>query len=426
MTPKPRKLKLAGSLTFWILPALLPIHADIIQGPILQISVEEHNQWAPSVAYNALDDEYLVVRHEGSPLSEIWGTRLDSQGSVIDQFLISAGDRNRSEPTVAFDPGLGRYLVVWVYDYFGDGSDLDIQGRLIPRTGPDASLVAFTLNDNVSDQLSPRIAYNDTEGEFFVVWFDSEMALWQSYGQRVNAANGALVGSVQVISSTSFHHIEPDVTYLEQRNEYFVVYKRENSGGEIWGRRVSATGGLGGEFEISGAADQAKAPRVSASNSSDHYGVTWVSDTGAVAAEDVFARRITGAGVLVGDPLLIGGTTVNESNPDIETHPDKDSFLIAWSQQYSNLSGYFGIRARNLDSSGNLGPTFDPMPVFTGSNVTSSSAAVAAGPGDWLVTWTRRREDFSWFDIYGRLALDRIFADGFESGNTNAWSAVAP
>ncbi len=201
MKPTKWSKRLVGSLVFWILPAVLPVNAEITQGPVIQISVEELDQWAPSVAYNELDDEYLVVRHEGSPLSEIWGTRLDSQGSVIEDFLISAGDRTRVSATVAFDPDRGRYLVVWMYDYWDDGSDLDVHGRLIPRSGPEASLGEYIIDEKESDQLSPRVVYNGTEGEFFVVWTDSEPAFWQTYGQRINADTGALESSVLVVSS---------------------------------------------------------------------------------------------------------------------------------------------------------------------------------------------------------------------------------
>jgi len=52
---------------------------------------------------------------------------------------------------VAYDPTNDRYLVVYIYDVNGDGSDYDLRGRLIPWNGPDrgATYPIVSMFDNV-------------------------------------------------------------------------------------------------------------------------------------------------------------------------------------------------------------------------------------------------------------------------------------
>ncbi|HLF55336.1 MAG TPA: hypothetical protein VI942_00680 [Thermoanaerobaculia bacterium] len=78
----------------------------------------------------------------------------------------------------------------------------------------------------------------------------------------------------------------------------------------------------------------------------------------------------------------------------------------------------FGQR---FDSTGSpLGTEFQ---VNTSTTDFQSDAAVAVdGSGNFVVTWQSEGQDESVEGVFGRQ-LSWLFADGFEIGNTCAWSA---
>jgi hypothetical protein len=56
-------------------------------------------------------------------------------------------------------------------------------------------------------------------------------------------------------------------------------------------------------------------------------------------------------------------------------------------------------------------------------------AVAVDGSGDFVVVWTSygsSGDDASGFSIQGQTYTAGIFSDGFESGNTSAWSSVVP
>ncbi len=59
-----------------------------------------------------------------------------------------------------------------------------------------------------------------------------------------------------------------------------------------------------------------------------------------------------------------------------------------------------------------------PVSIFGGLTSVGDLAHASSNPGDFLVVW--RQDDA----VMGRRFVDLVFADGFESGDTSAWSIV--
>jgi hypothetical protein len=105
---------------------------------------------------------------------------------------------------VAYDGDRDRYLVVWVYDYHGDGSDWDVRGRFIPWDGPDATLTEFSICDLNSEQWGPKVVYNENPAwaEFLVVWANTATNV-KTYisDRRVSAGGSGFPGGGFTIAS---------------------------------------------------------------------------------------------------------------------------------------------------------------------------------------------------------------------------------
>ncbi len=126
--------------------------------------------------------------------------------------------------------------------------------------------------DGDYDAYDPAVAYNTKNNEYLVVWWgDDNTAPFvegesEIFGQRINAATGAEVGSDFRISdmgpdgNTFYDAFSPAVAYNSTNNEYLVVWEGEDNTGllveqesEIFGQRINAATGaeVGSDFRIS-------------------------------------------------------------------------------------------------------------------------------------------------------------------------------
>ncbi len=368
------------------------------------------------------------------------GSRYTANGTYIDYFLIAydiGPVRDNIQPSVAYDPANDRYLVVWVHDFFGDGSDLDIYGRLVPWDGPAEYFPAFKIGDAIGHQWSPRVAYGGDSGsgrEFMVTWWNQSPAgaAHNVAAQRV-AASGSLAGSVIDVTSDSVEaRVSPDIAYNQTRNEYIIAYhKMEAGGGDIYGVRLSGVGAIlgGGDFGIAGWPDAESAPRIAASRVSNTWAVAWHSQVRALD-KDVFACTVSvdGTGtVQVGAPVRPGWTGSDEGFPDISAHPESRSFLVAWQVEYALPGGEYGIWSQVLNAGGTLGASFEPRPLWAGETADCRAPSVAGGVDDWMVVWQHGRDGTPTYeDIHGRILFASILKDGFESNDTTGWSSTVP
>lgn len=406
----------------------------------ITVSAQDFDEYLPDVAYNSVRDEYFVVWHDNSPLQprSVMGRRYTAEGVFIAEYVIAFNDspaRDNAQPAVAYDPVNDRYLVVWVYDYFGDGSDWDVHGRLVPWDGPTVGLNEFVVTDVGGNQWNPRVAWGGTVQEYMVTWWSEANGGWAAsvYERRVSAAGVPDYTIVTVASDPTIEQVAPDIAYNQARNEYLIVYqKMEAGGGDVFGVRLSGSGAIlgGGGFGIAAWPDAETAPRVAASRVADRWAVAWQSQV-EPTYKDVYARLlwVDGTGtVQMASPVNIDHTVLNESVPDISAHSESLNFLIAYQAQYSSLSGEYGIHAQVLVSDNSLGQHFSPRVLTTGDVLTDCRApAVAGGVNDWFVAWEHIRDATpSYQDIHGRVLFADIFTDGFESSDTSAWSSTAP
>ncbi len=349
--------------------------------------------WAnrPAVAYNNTGNEYLVIWHgedDTPPLvydeHETFGQRLNSTG-------VEAGDNdtrlsfmgedelgNAYAPAVAYNSDDNEYLVVWEGD---DGftplvnNEYEIWGQRVNAAtgallGPAIRVSDMGPNGNASyGAYSPAVAYNNTNNEYLVVWqgdddtgalVDAESEI---YGQRINAATGAEVGTNDLRISdmgsdgdTAYGAFGPVVAYNSADNQYLVVWYGDDNTAplvdgeyEIFGQRLTATGaGTGSnDFRISDMGPNgdtvydAQDPAVAYNSTDNEYLVVWEGDDDAGALVDneseIFGQRLTAAGAGTGtndfrlsDMGPDGSTLYTAYNPAVAYNSADNQYLVVW------------------------------------------------------------------------------------------------
>lgn len=206
----------------------------------------------PDIAYNDVDNEYLVVWEGGvdTVLSEreIWGQRLDGNTSAFigSRFRVSTTGPNGSSlyrattPAVAWSSTSRQYLVVWS----GDDDSLtlrnqsEIWGQFLSDTcsliGPTGFRISFSSpgQDASRDAIEPAVSWNSINNNFLVVWSaDTSDNKNEIFGQMmIGDGLGNFQGSnfqisfTGIASNTNLDARGPDVTYNSAANEYLVAW----------------------------------------------------------------------------------------------------------------------------------------------------------------------------------------------------------
>ncbi|MDC0358287.1 DUF11 domain-containing protein [Oligoflexia bacterium] len=347
----------------------------------------------PTVAYNSTNNEYLVVwsgEDNSAPLVrdelEIFGQRINAQtgaeiGSdfrISDMGWDSWTNWKALEPAVAYNSTNNEYLVVWRGDD-NTGSLVELEyeifgQRINAATGAEVGTNDFRISQVGNDgdwwiqAYKPDVVYNPDDNEYLVVWHgdnsavDGEDEIW---GQRINAATGAELGSDDFRISnmgpdadTSYDAYNPAVAYNGTNNEYLVVWTAngddpalDDDEDEVYAQRISAATGaeIGtDDFRISDMGfnrnisyDPAH-PDVAYNGAGNEYLVVWESDDNTapliVGEREIFGQRINAAtGAEVGDNDFRisdmgpnGNTSYEAARPSVAYNSRDNEYLVVW------------------------------------------------------------------------------------------------
>ena len=381
-------------------------------GEEIIISALDNEQNLPSVAYNWQHDEYLVVwQNTWGGNKDIYAQRLTGQGELESWFAVAPTaplnpyPNDRVQPSVAYDPVNDRYLVVWAYDTAGNGSNWDIHGIFVNWDGPIQGLHQFNISDWPTQQWAPKVAYGRAQEEFMIVWWtDHPTVPGYISGRRMTAADGTFPtsGSDFTISDSLEVRGNPEIAYNLARNEYLVVYDNTQ---DVFATRYTGTGLplAGGEFGIAAWPGAEIQPSVAACPETDQYLVAWQNNE-----PDIYARFIAGDGVLDGGPLHLEYTSVDEIKPKVACSQAGRQFLVTWQQQFSSITGPYGIWGQFVNIDQTLGTNFGLITPTSGITAEFTSPVVAGGRVNFLTVWEHDRAGTAFQDIHGRLITQNM------------------
>lgn len=413
------RLSILVTAAFWV--AVSVVHATNL-GPEIVVSALDNVQGVPAVAFAEGPDEYLVVWENqwGGDYRDIYAQRIAADGTLLSNFSVASLPNSSRNPAVAYDPTRDRYLVVWstessTFDY------LDLYGRFIPRVAPDPSLTEFLIDSRQSYDEYPDVEFALAQDEFMVVWAKTYLFNPEVFGRRIAADGSGFPDTTFSLMIPNFGEAGSDLAYNLNRNEYLLTFSAGDltDPWDVFAVRITADGTAlgGGLFPVADWADGEGSTAVASCHGLDGYLVVWQN-----SQTDIYARFVTGDGVVDGPPIHIEDKPFNDLWADVACSHDGSHYLVTWQSEYP--SGLSGVWARAVmpnhvaDSKLILSP-----PTL---NSGSTDPAVAAGAGGFLITWAHGREDSSWVDIHARTANPVLFHDGFESGDTGHWWRVMP
>jgi hypothetical protein len=276
-------------------------------------------EWIPRIAYNSVDDEFLVVWTEQgvrapgeSSKYAIFAQRFSSDGENIGEHFGPAGppvNKIILLPTPEYNMFSNQYFMA--YTMSGDG--FDEHGALFSNTG-DIIKQPFAISERPKSQMHSRVAFNSRKRQFFVVYNSSESGSPDIKGVILDE-NGAPVTDELLINDTKGDQYNPYVAYNPANDTYLLNWE-----------------------------DFRNVP-------------TWEQNG------EIYGALLDGNGkVLVNDIAMIDDFgTADEGDQrlnEISYNPDRNEFLATWSDTAPSLD-HAGVRGRFITADGKLsGPIF--------------------------------------------------------------------
>jgi hypothetical protein len=363
-------------------------------GVELPISAGEAEPDGPAVAYNPLDDEFLVLWDDGEFQ---YGQRILANAILVNEaFAIASVAGAQGGNVLSF--GTDRFLALWVDQR---SADSNIFGQHLDRDG---ELIGYeiAISTAIASQEDPAIAYAEDAQQWLVVWKDESSDEGDIYGQFVDRA-GLLAGAPIPICVEAAAQAKPDVVYNPLTDQFLVVWSDTRNGdSDIYGRRINGSDhGLLGELRLtSDDADQVF-PVAAANTSSAQYLVVWEDER---AGADIYGRRLNADGSFTDTfELDISTRDSYQFDPDVAYNPATNQYLVVWSDDSVAGEDETGIAGQRIAA-------VSPWRLSSNFNIAAAAGwryhpTLACNPtsGECLVAWTEMlAENWSDSDIYGR------------------------
>ena len=326
--------------------------------------------------------------------------RFASDGSPAgDQFQVNTYTTLHQQPPAVSPDGAGGFVVVWGSSGSSgtDASDSSAQGQRFASDGSPAG-DEFQVNTYTTYFQSRPVVASDGAGGFVVVWHSFDLVTSTIKAQRF-ASNGSPAG-----------------------NEFKV-----NSEPTGFGPSFAVNPDGAGGFVVVWSSDESILPPHPPPFSRTASGDELVIRAGE-SEPTIEAQRYAADGSPVGSQFQVSALTASRTLNTAVSSDGGDGFVVVW--QHSVSSGYpylHSIQGRRFAADGT--PRGDQFQVNT--YTTESQRVPAVGPdgaGGFVVVWDSlagEGNDTSFGAVRGqRYALPEIFADGFESGDTETWSVT--
>jgi hypothetical protein len=311
---------------------------------------------------------------------------------------------SQHSPDVGVDAA-GRVVATW------RSNDQGLVGRRFLGADPIAD--EFVIESVTTDPVGAGSVSVTPEGSFLASWTLNE-GTGRSVWTRSYDSDGSPTGPRVEVTDQASNQTELASAGLAPNGDYFVTWEQDGTLPEVWGRRwVAAQGSFEPAFEVGPPLFGyfSYNPRTVA-DEENGFRVVWLEQLHLERAD--IASRSTGAGGL--------GPRVRLAEDGFQPALDLTAggdFVVAYGEdKYTYaIQGSLGSRDNEIRP---------PFEVATGANPYLAPSGLAVrGPDsrDFVVVWSDDPSGQS--DVFARC-FRRLFTDGFESGDTSAWSNTVP
>jgi len=405
----------------------------------------------PAVVLAPQGDFVIVWESTGSYDTDTSDTSTQAQrhasnGTPVGgQFQVNSYTTGAQQQAAVAAATPGDFVVVWQSEgsYGTDTGSYSIQAQRYDATGTSVG-VQFQVNSLTAGAQQQAAVAADTQGDFVVIWrssgsYGTDTSSTSIQAQRYDANGTRVGGQFQINSYTTSIQRDPTVAADAQGNFVAVwqsngSYGNDTSSYSIQAQRHDANGiRVGGQFQVNSYTTGLQFYPAVAVDAQGDFVVVWDSngsDGTDTSYRSIQAQRYDANGAAVGNQFQVNSYTTGYQSGSAVTAGVQGGFVVVWDSRgsYGTDASNTSIQAQRYDSNGAaVGGQLQVNSYMTFSQL--RPAVTAGAQGDFVVVWDSNGSygtDTSFDSIQGQRFASPIFIDGFESGDTSAWSGQVP
>lgn len=338
----------------------------------LLLSASANKQTYPGCAFDGVN--YLVAWQDNrnADTLKIYAALINQVGDIVSPgvFQLSNTPGNQRYPSVTFNGS--NYLVVWADERAGS----DIYGTRVSTQGDILDPSGIQICTHSDAQTMPSVSSNGSQS--LVVWVDYRSKSKQIRGARIDQSGTVLdPDGFQIYSGTNCGAGGIGVSFGS--DSYLVVWAWDSGGSnpyDVYGGRVSSDGTVidPGGFVISSAPNNQDGPDVSFDGT--NFFVVWMDNRNSVLEDDIYGARVSTDGtVLDTEGVPVSTAPDHQHVPDVVF--DGEQYIVAWLDKGDNLN----LKGADIDLSGNVTNTYTISDQFG----MQSYPSLAHGPEDQVL-----------------------------------------
>jgi hypothetical protein len=215
--------------------------------PEITVSAHDNFESDPAIAANLNAVEWLVVwQRYSSGNHDILAQRIDAAGSLVGgEIVIAGGNADQVAPAVAYDPGVGLYLVVWEERAYAAENE-DIYGRWVDDGGALSGVIP--IGDDARDEHNPDVAVSTANHRYLVAWeqqVSDTPGDYDVYGRLLPAGDFPPARAVQLAGVYAQAYLHPALAYEDSPAAEFMLaweFSYSATDHDVYRRRVGGNG----------------------------------------------------------------------------------------------------------------------------------------------------------------------------------------
>jgi hypothetical protein len=196
----------------------------------IEIAATALHEWMPNIAYNSVDNEFLVVwyttitrKEDGQKIFSFHGQRMSPEGKLLGKTisLAAAGPDKKILPILTYNPSANQYMVSFTMEQKTTGQDpfiilLDSRGKVL--SGP------ACLSSTPTNASHAVVVFNAKRKQYLVAYNDSRNGNADIFGV-ILSEDGSIIKQDFAISSAKGDQINPYVCYNPTDDKYLVNWE---------------------------------------------------------------------------------------------------------------------------------------------------------------------------------------------------------
>jgi len=363
----------------------------------------------------------------------IYAQLVNGDGAIqwpVGGVLVSSLGDNHHSPIIAAD-GSGGAIIAWRISEPNSGSlhaqRLQADGTVAPGWSATAGVEICGVDD---ESASDHVIVSDGSGGAVFAWVDSRSPANDAiFANHVSGAGTVLwaANGIEVASDEDIDFREPSI--ISDGSGGAIIAYRESTWYtdeyRIHARRIDGAGQTQWDSVLCAVADPDHLKWTwSASDGAGGAVVAWHQKPpgGASGSKDVYARRVEAGGTPQWPDCGVQVSTLGDvATSTVSIAADGNGgAILTWHDR----TGPFYVLAQHLNGAGTALWQAGGLDLDPGADHPFGPVVTPDGSGGGLFAW---EGDCSVWCVYAQRITDLgIFSDGFESGDTSAWSVTSP